>query len=108
MSKDQQNLNELVQNTFNNAKSKEAELEQASSLWKNYLELINIVEGVISKAEVPEEPAITLGALKHNLISAQTALGNLQVGKNGFMLDKYVFFFCKFALFAKRMLINSF
>ncbi|ODN01313.1 Nesprin-1 [Orchesella cincta] len=78
MSKDQEDLHELVQNTFNSAKSLQARLEQNVTLYKTYLDLLNVVQGAIAKAELPEEPATTLNALRVNLANVQSAYTNMQ------------------------------
>jgi FtsZ-binding cell division protein ZapB len=77
-SKDQEDLMERVQNVFNSAKSHQARLEQNANLWKNYLDLLGIVQAVIAKAESPEEPATTITALRSNLSNVQSAYAGLQ------------------------------
>jgi hypothetical protein len=77
--KDQDDLIERVQNTFNSAKNHHARLEQNSTVWKNYLDLLGIVQEVIQKAELPEEPATTLSALRNNLHNITSAASGLQV-----------------------------
>jgi FtsZ-binding cell division protein ZapB len=69
---------ERVQNVFNSAKSHQARLEQNANLWKNYLDLLGIVQAVIAKAESPEEPATTITALRSNLSNVQSAYAGLQ------------------------------
>lgn len=78
MSRDQEDLHERVHNTFNSAKSLQARLEQNLTLYKTYLDLLNAVEAAIAKAELPEEPATTLTALRGNLGTVQHAYSNLQ------------------------------
>lgn len=69
--KDQDKLLERVHNTFNSAKTQQARLEQCATLWKNYQDLLEIVNGVITRAEHSVEPATTLSALRANLSNVQ-------------------------------------
>jgi len=78
LSKEQEDLIERVQNVFNSAKSHQARLEQNANLWKNYLDLLGIVQAVVTKAELPEEPATSITALRNNLSNVQAAYSGLQ------------------------------
>lgn len=78
LSKDQEDLHEMVHNTFNSSKSLQARLEQNVTLYKTYLDLLGVVQGAIAKADMPEEPATNLNALRGNLASVQSAYTNMQ------------------------------
>jgi len=79
LGKEHEDLNEAVQNTFNSAKSQEAFLEENASLWKSYSDLLNVLQSSIAKAELPEEPASTLAAVRSNFCNVQNALSHMQV-----------------------------
>ena len=79
ISKEHEDLSESIQNTFNIAKSRTAELDRASNLWKAYMDLMGIVNNAIARAEEPQEPGANLGALKYNLANTKEALKALQV-----------------------------
>ncbi|CAG7726205.1 unnamed protein product [Allacma fusca] len=82
ISKEHQELNDLIRNTFNLSKSKIAELEKASNLWNSYRELYGAIESAIAKAEEPIEPGTNLGALKYNLAAAREIIATLQSRQN--------------------------
>lgn len=79
LSMNQQQLLQILKNTLNSARSKQATLLQASELWKEYQQTVSQIESVVSKATVPEEPVSTLSGLLSNMQKVTNVLDDVQV-----------------------------
>jgi nesprin-1 len=72
-------VSSLVKRTTENAKTRQAYLEQNIGLWEKYMDLLELIRTAISDAERPLEPATSLVALKSNTIAFRAALEKLKV-----------------------------
>ena len=72
-------LTQRVQDTLSRAKTHQTCLEQNSTLWDKYIELLEVVQTAINDSQAHVEPATSLVALKSNSKTLAAALCKLQV-----------------------------
>lgn len=75
----QQQLMQVLKNTLNSARSREATLEQAIIMWEEYEELLRNVKHILSKAVPGDEPVATMSALLSNIQHLGTSIDGLHV-----------------------------
>lgn len=79
LSREQQQLTQLLKNTMNSARSRRAQLEQDTEIWKDYLQLLDKVHTVLSRTRFTDEPVSTLAGLHFNIQKVGHALNDIQV-----------------------------
>lgn len=75
----QQQLMQVLKNTLNSARSREATLEQAVIMWEEYEELLRNVKHILDKAVLGDEPVATMSALLSNIQHLGTSIDGLHV-----------------------------
>jgi len=75
----QQQLMQVLKNTLNSARSRQATLEQAIIMLEEYQELLHNVRHILSRAVPGDEPVATLSALLSNIQLLGTAVDGLHV-----------------------------
>lgn len=80
LSKEQQEKNQLLKNTLNSAKSRQAQLEQDVEIWKDYCQLAEKMLAILDRAKFTEEPVSNYAGLQFNIQKIEHALNDIQVG----------------------------
>ncbi|XP_039285327.1 nesprin-1-like [Nilaparvata lugens] len=86
LSQKQQRLTQLLKNTLNLARSRQAQLEQDSEVWKDYLQSLDKVKATLARAKFDDEPVTTAAGLQFNIQKINHALTDTQV--NNFEVSK--------------------
>ncbi|CAG9579065.1 unnamed protein product [Danaus chrysippus] len=83
LSKEHQKNNQLLKNTLNSAKSRQAQLEIDLEIWKDFCQLVEKIKAILDKNDIPEEPVTSMESLRlyveklkhaHNDLENQQAL----------------------------------
>lgn len=77
----QQQLSQVLKNTLNSAKSKQANLEQAVIVWQEFKQLYNTILQIIHKSVFPDEKVSTLSGILSNIQRLIIATDDLHVIK---------------------------
>lgn len=80
LSKEQQEKNQLLKNTLNSAKSRQAQLEQDVEIWKDYCQLAEKMLAILDRSKFTEEPVSNYAGLQFNIQKIEHALNDIQVG----------------------------
>lgn len=75
----QQRLTQLLKNTLNLAKSRQAQLEQDSEVWKDYQTSLDKVRATLARAQFSDEPVTTLAGIQFNIQKITHAQNDTQV-----------------------------
>lgn len=75
----QQQLIEIMKNTMNSARSKQAELERGVEMWRDYQSIVEKLESLIAKSHFLDEPTASLDGLNVNINKINVALTEIQV-----------------------------
>ncbi|XP_075225316.1 muscle-specific protein 300 kDa isoform X2 [Lycorma delicatula] len=78
LSQKQQRLTQLLKNTLNLARSRQAQLEQDVEIWKDYLQSLDKVKASLSRAQFDDEPVTTLAGLHFNIQKVTHAQNDTQ------------------------------
>lgn len=79
LSKDHQKHNQLLKNTLNSAKSRQAQLEQDLEIWKDFCQLIDKIKAILDKNDIQGEPITSVDALRLHLEKLKHAKNDLEV-----------------------------
>nr|CAD7605236.1 unnamed protein product [Timema genevievae] len=79
LSREQQQLTQLLKNTLNSAKSRRAQLEQDTEMWQDYRAALAKVRGVLARSEFNDEPVTSLAGLHFNIQKLTHGLNDIQV-----------------------------
>lgn len=79
LSKEQQEKNQLLKNTLNSAKSRQAQLEQDVEIWKDYCQLAEKMLAILDRSKFTEEPVSNYAGLQFNIQKIEHALNDIQV-----------------------------
>lgn len=79
LSREQQQLTQLLKNTLNSSKSLRVQLEQDAENWKQYCQLLDKVKYIISRSKFTDEPVSTLAGLHFNIEKISHAEHDIQV-----------------------------
>ena len=75
----QQQLRQILKNTLNSARSKEATLSQVNELWKEFNAIISQIDSVMSKTALVEEPICNLSGLLSKMQKITNTLDDIKV-----------------------------
>nr|CAD7429520.1 unnamed protein product [Timema monikensis] len=78
LSREQQQLTQLLKNTLNSAKSRRAQLEQDTEMWRDYRDTLAKVRGVLARSEFNDEPVTSLAGLHFNIQKLTHGLNDIQ------------------------------
>lgn len=95
LSKEHQKHNQLLKNTLNSAKSRQAQLEQDLEIWKDFCQLVDKIKAILDKNNIEKEPVTSVEGLRMYAEKLQHAQKDLEVSLNTLFfllvyLDKYV------------------
>lgn len=93
LSKDHQKHNQLLKNTLNSAKSRQAQLEQDLEIWKDFCQLIDKIKAILDKNDIQGEPITSVDALRLHLEKLKHAKNDLEV--SSIYYTEWLFFFNK-------------
>lgn len=79
LSKDHQKHNQLLKNTLNSAKSRQAQLEQDLEIWKDFCQLVEKIKSILDKNDIEEDQITTVDALRLYLEKLNHAKNDLEV-----------------------------
>nr|CAD7570990.1 unnamed protein product [Timema californicum] len=79
LSREQQQLTQLLKNTLNSAKSRRAQLEQDTEMWRDYRDALAKVRGVLARSEFNDEPVTSLAGLHFNIQKLTHGLNDIQM-----------------------------
>lgn len=79
LSKDHQKHNQLLKNTLNSAKSRQAQLEQDLEIWKDFCQLVDKIKAILDKNDIQDEPVTSVDALRLHLEKLNHAKNDLEV-----------------------------
>lgn len=80
LSKEHQKHNQLLKNTLNSAKSRQAQLEQDLEIWKDFCQLLEKIKAILDKNDIQEEPVTSVDALRMYVEKLNHARNDLEVG----------------------------
>lgn len=92
LSKDHQKHNQLLKNTLNSAKSRQAQLEQDLEIWKDFCQLVEKIKAILEKNNIPDEAATSVDALRLHLEKLNHAKNDLEVSASilvSFKIDSW-------------------
>ncbi|XP_038215060.1 nesprin-1 [Zerene cesonia] len=78
LSKEHQKNTQLLKNTLNSAKSRQAQLEQDLEIWKDFCQLVEKIKAILDKNEIPEEAVTSVDALRLHLEKLNHAKNDLE------------------------------
>lgn len=78
----QQRLTQLLKNTLNLAKSRQAQLEQDAEIWKYYQQSLDKVKATLARAQFTDEPVTTLAGVHFNIQKITHAQNDTEVSIN--------------------------
>ncbi|CAH2077111.1 unnamed protein product, partial [Iphiclides podalirius] len=78
LSKDHQKHNQLLKNTLNSAKSRQAQLEQDLEIWKDFCQLVEKIKALLDKNDIKDEAVTTVDALRMHLEKLNHAKNDLE------------------------------
>uniref|UniRef100_A0A2A4K817 Calponin-homology (CH) domain-containing protein n=1 Tax=Heliothis virescens TaxID=7102 RepID=A0A2A4K817_HELVI len=78
LSKDHQKHNQLLKNTLNSAKSRQAQLEQDLEIWKDFCQLVDKIKAILDKNDIQDEPVTSVDALRLHLEKLNHATNDLE------------------------------
>ncbi|CAK1540777.1 unnamed protein product [Leptosia nina] len=78
LSKEHQKNTQLLKNTLNSAKSRQAQLEQDLEIWKDFCQLVEKIKAILDKNEIVEEPVTSVDALRLHLEKLNHAKNDLE------------------------------
>ncbi|XP_068085330.1 muscle-specific protein 300 kDa [Anabrus simplex] len=78
LSREQQQLTQMLKNTLNLARSKQAQLEQDVEIWRDYCHALDKVQSVLERSQFTDEPVSTLAGLQFNLQKIEHAINDIQ------------------------------
>lgn len=87
LSKDHQKHNQLLKNTLNSAKSRQAQLEQDLEIWKDFCQLVDKIKAIIEKNDITEESIHSVDSLRMHLEKLTHAKNDLEVSYLKLFLD---------------------
>ncbi|CAH2241590.1 jg3925 [Pararge aegeria aegeria] len=64
LSKEHQKHNQLLKNTLNSAKSRQAQLEQDWEIWKDFCQLVDKIKAILDKNDIEQESVTSVDALR--------------------------------------------
>lgn len=79
LSREQQDHRQLLKNTLNSARSKQARLEQDSEAWKDYKQTLERVRAALERSKMDEETVDTLAGVHYSAEKITHVLNDLQV-----------------------------
>jgi nesprin-1 len=79
LSKDHQKHNQLLKNTLNSAKSRQAQLEQDLEIWKDFCQLVEKIKAILDKNNIAEAPITSIDELRMHLEKLKHANNDLEV-----------------------------
>lgn len=79
LSKEHQKHNQMLKNTLNSAKSRQAQLEQDLEIWKDFCQLVDKIKAMLDKNDIKDEPVTTVDALRLHLEKLNHAKNDLEV-----------------------------
>lgn len=79
LSREQQDHRQLLKNTLNSARSKQARLEQDAETWKDYKQVLERVRAALERSKVDEESVDTLAGVHYSAEKIIHVLNDLQV-----------------------------
>lgn len=79
LSKDHQKHNQLLKNTLNSAKTRQAQLEQDLEIWKDFCQLLDKIRAILDKNDVKEETISSVDTLRRHLEKLLHAQNDLKV-----------------------------
>lgn len=82
LSKDHQKHNQLLKNTLNSAKSRQAQLEQDLEIWKDFCQLVEKIKAILDKNDIEDEAVTTVDELRVHLENLNRANNDLEVSNN--------------------------
>ncbi|KAI5642762.1 spectrin repeat domain-containing protein [Phthorimaea operculella] len=78
LSKEHQKHNQLLKNTLNSAKSRQAQLEQDLEIWKDFCQLVDKIKAILDKNDIKEEPITSVDVLRVHLEKIKHAKNDLE------------------------------
>ncbi|CAH3870841.1 unnamed protein product [Pieris brassicae] len=78
LSKEHQKNTQLLKNTLNSAKSRQAQLEQDLEIWKDFCQLVEKIRAILDKNEIPDEYVTSVDALRLHLEKLNHAKSDLE------------------------------
>lgn len=75
----QQQLIQVLKNTLNSARSRQAALEQAANVWQAYKKLFHDIETIVNKLAFPDEPVTTLSGLLSHIQKLIASINDIHV-----------------------------
>ncbi|CAG4999353.1 unnamed protein product, partial [Parnassius apollo] len=78
LSKDHQKHNQLLKNTLNSAKSRQAQLEQDLEIWKDFCQLVEKIKAILDKNDIQDETVTSVDALRMYLEKLNHARNDLE------------------------------
>lgn len=87
LSKDHQKHNQLLKNTLNSAKSRQAQLEQDLEIWKDFCQLVEKIKAILDKNDIQDEPVTSVDGLRLHLEKLNHAKNDLEVSHNLFICN---------------------
>lgn len=79
LSKEHQKHNQLLKNTLNSAKSRQAQLEQDLEIWKDFCQLVEKIKAILNKNDIEEEAVTSVDALRMYVQKLNHAKNDLEV-----------------------------
>lgn len=79
LSKEHQKHNQLLKNTLNSAKSRQAQLEQDLDIWKDFCQLVDKIKAILNKNDIKDEPITSVDVLRVHLEKLNHAKNDLEV-----------------------------
>lgn len=84
LSKDHQKHNQLLKNTLNSAKSRQAQLEQDLDIWKDFCQLVEKIKAILDKNDIEDEAVATVDELRVHLENLNRAKSDLEVSRSSY------------------------
>lgn len=79
LSKEHQKNNQLLKNTLNSAKSRQAQLEIDLEIWKDFCQLVEKIKAILDKNDIPEELVTSMELLRLYVEKLKHAHNDLEV-----------------------------
>ncbi|KAL4710682.1 hypothetical protein ACJJTC_003318, partial [Scirpophaga incertulas] len=78
LSKDHQKHNQLLKNTLNSAKSRQAQLEQDLEIWKDFCQLVDKIKAILDKNNIEDAAVTSIDELRVHLEKLNHAKNDLE------------------------------